>query len=454
MAGFKDFFTKAGSAGTQLFTWQVLGTVIGAAGAPFFADVQHEALRAHPNTPIDAGQAAGMVARGLQTTADVDSDVSASGVNSERFQRLVNAARNSPGLSDVVAAYHRGLVSQGDGDPTTPSLTGAFADAGIRPEWWPILEAASTQLPSWQAALNADLQGQLTREQAKDWFVKAGGDPDAYQWLYDSNGQAPTPSQALELLNRGIIPQSGTGPESTSYEQAFLEGPWRNKWLQPFLALREYLPPPRTVTAMYREGSLSKAEATDLLIKQGLSADLAAKYLISGDSQAAQTSKDLTQSAVIGLYEARVIAQADAQQLLEALGYDETNAAFLIQLADLRRTISAVNTAVSRVHSLYTGHKIDKATASQVLLELQVPADQVADILSVWTLEASVNVKTLTPAQIADAWSNNIIDQHEAIAELQAVGYTPYDAWVLLSIKNKQALPDKPPQGPAPVGGI
>jgi hypothetical protein len=55
------------------------------------------------------------------------------------------------------------------------------------------------------------------------------------------------------MANRGIIPWSGSGPRSTSFEQAFLEGPWRNKWLGPFRKAAEYFPPPRTITAMYNE---------------------------------------------------------------------------------------------------------------------------------------------------------------------------------------------------------
>jgi hypothetical protein len=157
---------------------------------------------------------------------------------------------------------------------------------------------------------------------------------------------------------------------------------------------------------------------------------------------------------VIDLYSARIIAQADAHGLLVALGYSDTNATYLLELADLRRSIAAVNTAVSRVHTLYVSHKITRAAAQSVLDALHVPGEQTKQILSTWDLENAVNVKQLTEAQIVDAWHVNIIDPGEAQTELESIGYTPRDAWILLSIKAKGAVGSEPPRGPAPVGVI
>ena len=58
------------------------------------------------------------------------------------------------------------------------------------------------------------------------------------------------------------------------------------------------------------------------------------------------------------------------------------------------------------------------------------------EIVATWDIERSANLKVLTAAQIVDAWYVQIIGQDEALAELVAIGYTPRDAYIVLSIKN------------------
>jgi hypothetical protein len=161
--------------------------------------------------------------------------------------------------------------------------------------------------------------------------------------------------------------------------------------------------------------------------------------------------RDLTVAQVLDMYGAGMLAGTDAKSLLVALKYSEDSASELLAYKDLQRAITAVNQAVARIHTLYVSHKIDRANAGSTLTALSVPGDQITRILATWDLERAVNVKVLTPAQIVDAWKVGIIDQGEATDELVGLGYTPRDAWILLSLKNKAPLGSAPAQGPAPL---
>src|SRR5690348_6311172 len=222
--------------------------------------------------------------------------------------------------------------------------------------------------------------------------------------LYESRGTAPTPDMAGTMANRRIIEWDGTGPESTSFQQAFLEGPWRNKWLDPMKKLMEYLPPPRTVTAMFHEGTLTKEQAVDLLTKTGLTPDLAAAYVTSGSAQKSAKARDLTESQIVALYEARLVDNTDAEAMLEALKFDTQDAQYILSLADQRPATSALNTAVTRVHTLYVAHKTIPPVVQDTLTNLGEPTGQVSDIMALWDLEAAVNVRLPTEAQVVDAW--------------------------------------------------
>jgi len=156
-------------------------------------------------------------------------------------------------------------------------------------------------------------------------------------------------------------------------------------------------------------------------------------------------NRDLTVSQLIQLYEAQIIPRDKVVESIQNLGYDAQESEYIVELADVRFSLRAINAAVSKIQTLYVGHKISRAVAQAVMSQLGLPGDQVTNILAVWDLEAAANVRQLTPAQIVDAFHYGIIDQAEAQAELESIGYLPHDAWLLLCIKEKQKLPNEPP---------
>lgn len=496
MAGLGDIFGK-GSIAEQIFVWGVLNQVITALGQPYFTELTQLVNSHTPNVVIDPTTAATLLVRGFLGDTDAEDEAAKSGIDrtrfrnlvaaatpriapadlaqlvvrnfmdtesayteaafsgldSDRFDRLVQIAGDAPAPGDLATALRRGVIPE-EGPPDGVSFAQGIREGRLADKYVPLIKALAVQWPTPDDALNALLEGQVDPDTGKALYEKFGGDPDYFQMLYDTRGSAPTPLEAIEMVKRGVIPKDGTGPDVTSYEQAFLEGPWRNKWSGPYYALADYLPPPRTVTAMLKTGSLSTDEAATLLTKQGLTPDLVQAYLADATQQASAKEKDLTLSSILGLYQAHILSQTDTQSMVESLGYSPENATWLIEMRNLQRAIAAVNSAVSRIQSLYIGYKITRETAQATLNALAVPADQVAGLLQVWDLEVAANVKQLTAAQIVDSWAIGAADQAEAVQELQSIGYTAFDAWRLLSIKAKTPLPNKPAAGPNPVGPL
>jgi hypothetical protein len=298
--------------------------------------------------------------------------------------------------------------------------------------------------PSPQMMLEAELEGQLTHAEALQRYTALGGDPSYYDIMFNTQGQAPTPTQALELANRGIIPWTGQGPTATSYEQAFLEGPWRNKWEVPFKALAEYLPPPRTVVAMLRAGSITVAQATTWLKHQGLSDTAVSAYVADASQQKLQGTKDLTQTTIIDLYLDRLIPKTQAATDLVNLGYTTAEANYILAVADARITQRFLGSAVGRIHSRYVAWRIDKPTAQSALQGLNVDSTGISDLLGLWDIERTANTPQLSAAQIAKAYKNNILDRPTTYARLEQLGYSKQEAWLYVS----QYLDAKDQAGP------
>ncbi len=432
----------------RIVLWQLVGELVGSAIAPYVAILTQESFRSHPVNALTAAEAAEAVIRNLMDFASAAAEASRTGIDEERFRTLVGLAGNAPAPEAMAEALRRGFVDEA-------TYLKGIRQGRLRDEWAELVKKLATRDPSPMDALDAYLEGQLEEETAREYFVKFGGNPEHFQWLYNTRGSAPTPVQAADMANRGIIPWEGRGPEVLSFEQAFLEGPWRNKWLPAFRQAAEYLPPPRTIVAMVREGSLSHDRAIELLRKNGLAPDLAEAYLVSASAQRTQGAKDLTEAQVRTLYRDRLIPRSTAHDLLVSLGYDAQEADWLLATVEVEIAHRYLSTAVSRIHSLYVGHRLSRADAVVFLQKLGLESAEVDDLLGLWEWERAANVRLLTPSEIAQAFRYEILTQEEAQAALEALGYTPHDAWVYLSIHAKGPLPNEPAKtalapGPTP----
>lgn len=428
----------------QFFLWQVVGQLAGAALAPALADIQQAAFTVDANIPLTPEQLAVGVLRKILDPGNSQSEAAKSGIGSGRFDQLLKLAASPPALSLILAAYQRDRGTTGAGASVSIDIDAALADLGIEQQYWPLVKALSIDVPTAQAVMEALLEGQIDRGEALSRYVAAGGDPDWFDTDYNRQGEAPTPVQALEMLNRGLIAQEGTGPDSTSWEQSFLEGPWRNKWAAAFLGLRYYVTPPRSVVAQLRSGAITTTQALQKLQASGLDEDTAAQFIAEASHHASAAQRALSMTQIIDVYESHLIEEPEALAHLVALGYTSADAQLLLSSADLKAATASIKAATNRLRSLYlSGHNTVEQTRS-ALVALGVTSTNAGQLLAVWDLERVTTTRTLTEAQIVAGWWRTVFTQEQAQAKLEAIGYGAHDAWVLLSIRNEAPLPDEP----------
>lgn len=453
----------------QIFTWGVLYGLTGAVFDPVNTDVSQEVWQGAVGTglhrALSADLLAVMVVRGWLDQGTGESEAAKTGINAADFDRMVNNARNPISPEEAAVALRRHIIPATSA-PGAVSFQTAIQEGNLGDQWGPVIQQLATAIPSPADVLRGVLQGQVPAgTDPEALYAAVGGqvtDPNTgfpwYEFMFNTEGQAPTPNEAAEMARRGIIPWGTAdrppvieGPGEVSFHQAFLEGPWRNKWEPAFEALSDYVPPPRTVTTLLRAGAITVQQATQYFQDAGMSAALADAYIASASSAKVASAKNLNETTVVQLYLDKLVDEPTATAQLEALGYTASEANLLLQSAGLKQVVADLNKNIGRIGNYFIAHKIDQATAQTMLANLGLPADQIAQYLTGWTIDRQANVKLLTPAQIADAFEFDIMDQATAQASLEADGYTPYDAWALLSIKAKQALPNQPAPGPAPI---
>ena len=453
----------------QLFLWGVLYGLLSSVFEPITTDVTQDmwgrAVADGLGRALAPELAAVMVVRGWLPQDEGRATAAMSGITPANFDAMVNNARNPIAPEEAAVALRRQIIPQ-DAAPGVPSFNNAIREGNLGNQWGPVIEQLATQIPSPADVLRGVLQGQVPAGvDGRSLYTQVGGqatDPntgfDWYTFMFNTEGAAPTPNEAAEMANRKIIPWGDgsdgpvvQGPGSISFYQAFLEGPWRNKWETAWRELARYVPPPRTVTTLLRAGAISVAQALTWFEAAGMDAATADAYVASASSAKVASSKNLNEAAVETLYLDKLIDEPTALSYLELLGYNPTEANLILTSAGLRQAMANLNKNVGRIGTYFIAKKIDEPTARTQLANLGLPAAQVGQLLTGWAIDRAANLKRLTPAQITSAWQYGVLTQAEAQASLEADGYTPFDAYTLLSIKEKAALPNPPPRGPPPV---
>ena len=401
-------------------------------------------------SPADAASA---VVRNFMAQADGEAEAAKSGVGPSTFATLVELSGDAPGPQQLAEALRRGAIPESGAGPGSTSFTQGIAEGRLADKWAPVIKALSTLWPTPVDALNATLKGQVTTAEGQALYEKLGGDPQFFTWLYDTQGEGPTPLQAADWARRGIIPWDGLGPNVTSYAQAVEESHYRDKWAAAYRSSVQYVLPPFSVITLLKDGAISKEQATKYLLDAGAPADVIAAMLAEADATSLSNYRGLTEQAALQMYYNRLISESDVTGILESLHVSKQAIPLVLAYVDLQKAIAQQNSAVTRIGTLYATRKITEQTAKASLIQLQVPGAAVNEIIKTWQLENSITVKTLTETQIIDAVEYQVMTAEQGMTELQNIGYTPYDAWVLLSVKAKAALPGKPSPGPAPPQG-
>jgi hypothetical protein len=372
------------------------------------------------------------------------------GVDTEQFSLLTELSGDSISPTEAAVALRRKLIPYDSGQPNKPGFLQAIQQGRLRDMWTPILRDLSQEFPTPVDALEAALVGQVTQEESQDLYEQFGGAPQFWRLLFNTRGEAPTPLELGVLLNRGVIEHHGLGADKTSFDQGFHEGRWRNKWLPVFEKLREYRPPESTVTLFLQHGIITAEQASDLYAQLGMTEQTVKWFVDEAHLESFSDYRGLTVNATLQAYHEQIINRDTALGILTGLHVDSRAAEILLELQDIQRAFEAISNAVSRVRTLYASRKITLQTARGALRDIGIDGTAIEGILQAWQVENSVSVKVLTQAEIADAFKLEFMTEAEALTELENIGYTPYDAWILLSLKEKALVAGKPKQGPAP----
>lgn len=428
----------------QIVIWGVVNQLIGTILAPELEDVARAVNRANPSTPLSPADLADSVVRNFLDRATAQDQASQSGTSGDDFTTMVHLAGDAPGPSQLVEAVRRQLIPEQGTGPDAVTFQQGIAEGRLADKWTAMMLALGEVPLAPADAVDAVVEGQIDQATGAAEAYKSGVSADNFQVLVNTRGNPPSVTELLELNRRGLIPLEGVGPDVTSVQQGIYEGATKDKWWQLLAQLGNYVPPPRTITAMVRAGSLTDQQATQYLTDAGLAPDLVAAYIADAHKPSSTTNHAITASQISQLYSDQLITQTQAQAMLQTLGYTADDSAAIMQLAAYNVSKSQLDSAISRVRSLYVARKITRSEAAASLDSLHVAAANATGLLDTWDVEQAASVRVPSEGQVASALYYGVIDQPTAMSMLEAMGYAAHDAWLVLSVRMHSALPGEP----------
>lgn len=433
-----------------IVVWGVLMQLAEPILQPLVQEISNTIWPTNPTRPLSPADAVDAALRGHLEPDKAAQAAAESGVPRSDFDTLLANAGEPLAPEALLEALRRGFIHERGLGAESTSFQQGFYESRIKNKWLPIADKLQWRLPDPGTVIAAWLRAQTDESRARDYLKQAGIPDEVATLMYLSAGRPPSPDELATMLHRGIIPESGTGQGVLSVQQGFYETDLKNKWWESWRQIQTYWPPPRTVTAMVREGALDDKQALKLFQGSGLSVELAGAYLAAAHHQKVQPDKELAKGDILTLYANRMIDAPTAKRLLEPHGYVGAVADYLLEIADFRVFTAKVNAVATRLRTLFVARKIDALEVENALKAIGAPPAHTAELVQQWTVEREAQVHTLSAAQWASAAFYQIVPEDVAIQEIEGLGWPAYDAWALVALRFKDGQVTAAPATPPP----
>lgn len=378
-------------------------------------------------TPLSPEDLALTVLKGISTEGEAVKEAEESGINAERFKRMVLMIGEPPGPEQLGEAYRRKLINR-------QRFEHGIRQSRIRDEWIDVLLDLRFSPASPSDAIRGVVQNHLEHDKGKQIAEDGGLRPEDFDWLVETAGNPPGVMQMIDLWRRGKMSEG-------EVKQGIRESRVKNKYIDHVVNLKRVLPAERQIVSMVTHGAITEQEGAKLLHERGYDDVTVRGFIHSATSSQAVREKALGRAEVVELYYDHAISEARAVELLHGLGYTAATAKLVLSLADLRREKALRQAAMGPIRSSYIAQHIDETEAAAELTKLGLPHKQVDFAMALWKHDRESHRKVLTEAQIVAANVKGLFSDATAESRLMALGYTKGDARVLLDLEKTRTTP-------------
>jgi hypothetical protein len=402
------------------FLVELVGAVIGSLGvssdigrivfAPTIQDIQAKNLFSF----LDPVSIATLMNQGLMTIDAGNEEVAKSGYDSAHLLQIQDLQLTYPSVLQGEEWYRRNIIDEG-----------LLAEIKLRnqmnSDFGAAYDAAAYDTMSPADAIEAYIKGQLDQPTAEAYFVQGGGILDQFNVLSLTAGNPIGVEQALNLWNHSLITEADV-------TNVILHSRINPQFEAMAKLLRyKFLSPYQIVSAL-KAGDCTADQATSWLLAQGYPQDQVSAVVGGASVPAAKAAKALSETLILDTYEAGLLNQAQATELLESVGWPATAVPVVLESYDARKILSAATTVITLIKKQFLAKEITEAQASTDLDSVGVDASVRDAYLRDWAVAAQLEQKTLSVAQIGQMIYYTIITPAEGVARFVSMGYDQADA--------------------------
>lgn len=390
---------------------------------PVLRSVLQEANTKAPNEPLTAGEIAMALQKEKIGRPMAESEARRVGVSDKRLDLLYQISSNPPSPRELLAQWRRKQIDR-------KAFRLGLRQGTLDPEWLDFYERFETEPLSAETYIRGAVEGDIGKAEAFQRALEEGLSNEDSDLLYRIMGNPPGIVQVLKLWQRGRITEQ-------QVDDVIRDSHYKNRYIDMIKMYAEYYPPPRTVTAMLRNGSISRDYADELFQGNGMTAKLAQAMVAEATRAKTQAHKELSVTQVTGLLVDNILTEDEALKELSELGYAGDDAALLIRMAAAQTARKMRTEAIAGIRRVYVAGRIDATVAHTDLTQFGVGPDQQTALIRLWDLQRLAPSETLTVAQLGQAVKKQIITKDEYVKRIVAHGYTPQDAEILFQIQDK-----------------
>lgn len=224
-----------------------VGGAVGGVIEPRLRQIQNVAWRRFQTMPLQAVEAAELVASGERDMEWGIEEATNVGVNEERFRALVDMADSAPDLGTLFELWRRGYITDGE-----------FAEGArkgtIEGKWIAPLALLKRELLTPAQLANAVVQGFRDLDDAADDAELQGLTRADFETMVDVTGLPPGPETLQEWARRGIITEA-------ELAQGIREGHTKTKYIDEYVASLERVLSAPEYAGLWLRGWLTEQEA-------------------------------------------------------------------------------------------------------------------------------------------------------------------------------------------------
>jgi hypothetical protein len=363
---------------------------------------------------------------------NVDHEARAAGLTPARFELLQKVAGNAPPVGQLIELLQRGKLSEGE-------VRTALTDHGVRPQYLDaVLDLRHYLLPPSDVIRLAVHEVYTPRlrdkyrldEELPDELVsrgrKLGISPADAADLWAGHWQPPSAEQGFAMFHRGVITEGDVADLLRVHDYVPY---WRDKLIE----LSYRVPGRIDLRRLYRFGKIDRAGLVAGYVRLGYSPADATLLAQAAQAEKMGAERDLTKAEIVGLYESAAMTRDQARDQLDAMGYDEHEAAQILDLADARKTRARRDVVTSTVRSRYLDRELTASDARARLAAVGLPDDEITFRLDLWAFELQASPHHITEAQMRAAWGKGVVDEARYRRHLAQLGVPDDEADIMVA---------------------